>query len=377
MTQDIDETATLTESEADPSETELALIGDPPIVLDDCESANTWSLVPNFLSFNSGGNQTVLAGDTVTGNNSGANAYVEFVDKDGGNWASGNAYGTFWLSKINGNFLAETLNRGNNTDVCTIGGAPVVAANTSLILDTTEFTTGNGSIKITFGPNPGGNVQYPLIRCVANAANFASPMSYLKFEHKGGGVPALPQISTLFFGENSYQENRISANNANTGSWNTFQQDISNVADANRNAVTEFALILKSGSGYNNSTVNIDYIRASSGPRQLKGSDGERAFLVYPKAYFGSYNGTNANLTITIPRKGAPSLIEWLADGKMPFIWFSGMGNSNVFRANAANDCSMNIITTALVAVGDCYFTVAGGLSTSALKYFYKVLWND
>lgn len=71
------------------------------------------------IAYTSGGTYQVAVGDTITGATSGVTAKVTGVTITSGSWAGGDAAGTLNLSGQSGNFSAENLNVGANSNVAT------------------------------------------------------------------------------------------------------------------------------------------------------------------------------------------------------------------------------------------------------------------
>lgn len=98
------------------------------------------------LPFTSGGTYTVVAGNTIEGQGSGAVALVEFVDLTGGAWATGDAAGNLTLRRLVGTFEAEDLDVGANANVASTSGvitgqdAPTVV--TGGLADDIEYKSG-------------------------------------------------------------------------------------------------------------------------------------------------------------------------------------------------------------------------------------------
>lgn len=83
------------------------------------------------LAYTSGGTHEVLVGDILTGATSGATARVISLTLTSGTWAGGDAAGTFTLCDKSGTFVAENLDEGGNSDVCTIAADASVVTLTS------------------------------------------------------------------------------------------------------------------------------------------------------------------------------------------------------------------------------------------------------
>ncbi|KKN52429.1 hypothetical protein LCGC14_0612830 [marine sediment metagenome] len=98
------------------------------------------------LPFTSGGAYTVVAGNTIEGQGSGAVALVEFVDLTGGAWGDENAAGNLTLRRLVGTFEAEDLDVGANANVATTSGvitgqdAPTVV--TGGLVEDVEYSAG-------------------------------------------------------------------------------------------------------------------------------------------------------------------------------------------------------------------------------------------
>jgi hypothetical protein len=74
------------------------------------------------LDFTSGGTHVPSVGDTVTGETSGATAYIESITLDSGSWAGGDAAGSFTLRRKVGVFISEDLEIGGESNVATTDG---------------------------------------------------------------------------------------------------------------------------------------------------------------------------------------------------------------------------------------------------------------
>ena len=75
------------------------------------------------LDFDSGGTAEISAGDTITGETSGAQALVISILLDSGTWAGGDAAGTFTLRRLKGLFANnEEIKVGAVTGMATVDG---------------------------------------------------------------------------------------------------------------------------------------------------------------------------------------------------------------------------------------------------------------
>ena len=75
------------------------------------------------IGFDSGGTSQILAGDTITGETSGAEALVISISLNSGTWAGGDAAGTFSLRRVVGVFQDnEDLSVGADTGQATVDG---------------------------------------------------------------------------------------------------------------------------------------------------------------------------------------------------------------------------------------------------------------
>lgn len=72
------------------------------------------------LAFTSGGTYTIAVSDEIEGETGGATATVQQVILESGSWAGGDAAGRLVLTGQTGNFEAETIKVGANTNVATI-----------------------------------------------------------------------------------------------------------------------------------------------------------------------------------------------------------------------------------------------------------------
>lgn len=90
------------------------------------------------LAYTSGGTHEVLVGDILTGASSGATARVISLTLTSGTWAGGDAAGTFTLCDKSGTFVAENLDEGGNSNVCTIAGDASIVTLTAA--DTFDLT---------------------------------------------------------------------------------------------------------------------------------------------------------------------------------------------------------------------------------------------
>lgn len=79
------------------------------------------------LAFTEGGPYEIKSGDTITGVESGAVAFVRHVVLEGGSWANGDAQGRLYLADQSAvSFGAEKLDVGDEADVATIAGDSIV-----------------------------------------------------------------------------------------------------------------------------------------------------------------------------------------------------------------------------------------------------------
>jgi hypothetical protein len=78
----------------------------------------------NQINFDSGGTHQIIAGDTITGETSGASATVIKVRKATGKWSDGDAAGTFYLGTVTGGPFQndETVKDNGNLNCATIDG---------------------------------------------------------------------------------------------------------------------------------------------------------------------------------------------------------------------------------------------------------------
>ena len=80
------------------------------------------------VAFTSGGTYEVKAGMTITGATSTKTAKVVRVDLAAGTWAGGDAAGTFIVEALSGDFQAENVDVGTNSNVATVALTKSAAA---------------------------------------------------------------------------------------------------------------------------------------------------------------------------------------------------------------------------------------------------------
>jgi hypothetical protein len=80
------------------------------------------------VAFTSGGTFEVKAGHAITGATSTKTAKVVRVDLASGTWAGGDAAGTFIVEALSGDFQAENVDVGTNTNVATVAATASAAA---------------------------------------------------------------------------------------------------------------------------------------------------------------------------------------------------------------------------------------------------------
>ena len=80
------------------------------------------------VAFTSGGTFEVKAGHVITGATSAKTAKVVRVDLASGTWAGGDAAGTFIVEALSGDFQAENVDVGTNTNVATVAATASAAA---------------------------------------------------------------------------------------------------------------------------------------------------------------------------------------------------------------------------------------------------------
>ncbi len=236
-------------------------------------------------------------------------------------------------------------------------------------LDESNVYEGTGSIKVMV---PSGITA--IIKCTIGASDI-SDQKYLNiYLRKGYAI----EWGNLYFGEAAYNEQSHAITSTGVYIWKREIWDISALAVASRNAVTEFAV-----SAVSSDTVQnyfwIDYVYADPGPSSIRAYDGDRVINIYPKIYHGKYTSTGAALMIEIPRKGTPSYIEIQRDHATdsPCIyWQKEFGAGNVLSKTAAGI----FLTNRIDIVGDCYFTLGTDVEVNAAAahdYYYTVMWED
>ena len=104
------------------------------------------------LSFTSGGTYEPKAGDTITGADSGATAYLESVSISSGSWAVGTAAGSFAIRRKSGTFESENLNIDGNANAATTDGT---------ITNQNPVTTTTGGLADDIAYSAGGTEEYP------------------------------------------------------------------------------------------------------------------------------------------------------------------------------------------------------------------------
>jgi hypothetical protein len=80
------------------------------------------------VAFTSGGTYEVKPGDIIIGATSAKKAKVVRVDLASGTWAGGDAAGTFIVEALSGDFAAENVDVGANSNVATVAVTGAVAA---------------------------------------------------------------------------------------------------------------------------------------------------------------------------------------------------------------------------------------------------------
>lgn len=75
------------------------------------------------MAFTSGGTYEIQEGDVITGATSGDTAEVVKVTRTSGTWSGGTAAGTLWVKNNSGEFEAENLDVGSESNVATISAA--------------------------------------------------------------------------------------------------------------------------------------------------------------------------------------------------------------------------------------------------------------
>ena len=100
------------------------------------------------LGYDSGGTNEISAGDTITGETSGATGLVISVSLDSGTWAGGDAAGTFTLRRLVGNFQDnEEIAVGADTGAATVdgllSGTGPLSLTTGGLAEGITFSTGN------------------------------------------------------------------------------------------------------------------------------------------------------------------------------------------------------------------------------------------
>jgi len=242
-------------------------------------------------------------------------------------------------------------------------------AGVTLALDNTTLYEGTGSIRVTVPDGITG-----IIKCTKSAGSWdLTNYKYLSVSLYN----SLPQANlNLHFGEAAYNEQNRGVFNFAGGAWETKTWDISAIAAASKNGVTIFALTLPAN-GIMGLPVYyyIDYVFSDPGPSQIKAFDGDRVILLYPKFYRGTYTGTGVdNLSITVPRKGAPNRIDIVRDeGSNMVTWIQGMD------AGDSINIGTGTITNGVKTVSDGSFTVGVNaiVNTSGDTHIFTCFWDD
>lgn len=242
----------------------------------------------------------------------------------------------------------------------------------TLVNDDDSVIEGTGAVRVTV---PAG--ANAIVKTSFNASNIAA-MRHLSLFVKPSANAGLATVQGWISEDaNSYNQTNLGNKIVLENDYRNVKWDLSSVSQNSRDNIVLFSLKLPFDSG-NNLTYLLDYLRAEE-YHQLKVFMGQEIRNILPKIYSFYYTGSgnNANQTVQIARKGAPTSIEWWSDGRKPYIWISGMGNNTVMAANAANDVRMTLITDVLMIVGDCSFVVTGALNVLNDIYRYRVMWQD
>jgi hypothetical protein len=165
----------------------------------------------------------------------------------------------------------------------------------------------------------------------------------------------------------------------NGNAWYEKAWDISAIADADKTTVKYFALNIVNASGTKPALIHLDYIWGDPGPSSVCANDGDRVINLYPKIYVGSYTGTTAHQTITIPRKGIPAYIRTIRFNvdEPPVLWLKGFGEYSMADYIAdpwyASEGGIHNVL-------DGSFDLAGaalGCNVNGAAYKYMVMWED
>jgi len=133
----------------------------------ECVLCEEWT-----LSFDSGGTSQIVAGDRITGADSGATALVISVSLQSGTWGAGNAAGQLLLRRVSGWFQDnENLNVGVSTNLAAVNGSPTgqgeVELSTGGLADAITFFSGEVHMPDADGQTVGAditfNIRYDLI----------------------------------------------------------------------------------------------------------------------------------------------------------------------------------------------------------------------
>jgi hypothetical protein len=211
----------------------IVIPGGPDIVFDDADQVAGWDAAARYITFDHGGTHVPIPGDTIMGNTSGRTGTCVAIITTSGTWAGGNAAGYCWLKALSGDGLYipfETVSYPGTIDgfrVLTNYGSSTV--DPSLALDTVDMAEGTGSIKVTTGSE--GNAL--LITCVKDVVDFSGLQKLFSYTKE------YLSMHTMGFGEETIEQ--IKTNIPATGDWYNKEWDISAIADADKDAVTQMA----------------------------------------------------------------------------------------------------------------------------------------
>lgn len=126
-------------------------------------STNGWS----YMAYTSGGTVEIVAGNVITGDDSGATGTVQEVTLTSGSWAAGTAAGVIYVNGVSGTFEDETVSVGTHDDLATVVGTEMTTQDAML--------TGNYNVKYTYcrkedevvvcesNPSPAAGSAVPLV----------------------------------------------------------------------------------------------------------------------------------------------------------------------------------------------------------------------
>jgi len=249
----------------------------------------------------------------------------------------------------------------------------------TLSVDGSSMVEGNACVMVNIpAGNNGTNTVIVKCTCANNGSwNMADGTTkfikiYLRDENLYGNAA---NSIVLYFGKNNYNE-QSKTSLTMSPEWLQYPWDISAVANANKNAITQFGIAYTYLTGANARKVYIDKLLFDDGYARARGNDGDRVFQFYPHTYSSNYIGTGANQTIQIPRKGQPNRIDVMsvgANGKIPVSW---MGNA---WSNYSLGMDGTVASNGIRQVTDGSFVVGTWVrvNSNGEQFLFTAFWDD